>query len=320
VNAIDLVAARLADPPSGWSIGASGVLAEFMRDPGEPFEGGRLRVVTARGAIRVEPDTATRALAYEVLSAQAGLWHHGVLFTLPAAAAAMPVRTVVTELGPDRDAIRPQDRPAVLFDLGLGSAAFAFCVRTHDGALVDALRRLAGAGLFTGDRALSARLVAASPHRVAISRLARIEVYQPIAPQGGTTPSGPHTHLEPRLLRPRRVASSNIPLPPGRAPGLTLYPPHPAKDEAGVQKAFSQAEHAAFQRLLDTFGDPGSVAAKAALRAAIERGEPPRAWRAPATRSARQACRILLRQLALAGAPAAALGDWARALEPRRAA
>jgi hypothetical protein len=320
VNAIDLVGAGLADPASGWSIGASGVLAEFMRDPGEPFEGDRLGVVTARGAIRVAPRARMRALAYEVLSAQAGLWHHGVLFTLPAAAAAMPARTAITELGPDRAAIRAADQAATLFDLGLGSAAFAFCVRTGDRALIAALRRAAGEQFCAGARELAAVLVAASPHRVAISRLARIEVYQPIAPEGGATPSGPHTHLMPRLLRPGRAASSNIPLPPGRVPGLTLYPPHPAKDEAGVRKAFSPVEHAAFQWLLQAFGDPPSVAAKAALREAVERGDAPRAWRVPATRNARQACRIALRQLELAGASTAALRDWASALEPRRAA
>jgi hypothetical protein len=320
VNALDLAATRLADPGSGWSIGASGVLAEFMRDPGEPFEGERLRVVTGRGAIRVERCAEMGALAYEVLSAQAGLWHHGVVFTLPEGAAAMPARTSVTELGPDLEAIRPGDRAATLFDLGLGSAAFAFCVRTGERALVDALRRVAGERFLAAGRALAAVLVAASPHRVAISRLARIEVYQPIAPEGGATPTGPHTHLMPRLVRPGRAASSSIPLGPGRLPGLTLYPPHPAKDEAGVRKPFSPAEHAAFQRLLERFGDPAAVAAKVALRAAVERGDPPRAWRVPATRHARQACRIALRQLEAAGAPAAALGDWARALEPRRAA
>ena len=102
VNVIELVAAHLADPASGWSIGASGVLAEFMRDPGEPCERDGFQLVTARGAIRVAPSADLHALAYEVLSAQPGLWHHGVLLSLPAAAAALPMRTVVTELGPVR--------------------------------------------------------------------------------------------------------------------------------------------------------------------------------------------------------------------------
>jgi hypothetical protein len=136
MNAIELAATHLADPASGWSIGASGVLAEFMRDAGEPCERDGFQLVTARGAIRVAPSADLHALAYEVLSAQPGLWHHGILLSLPAAAAALPVRTVVTELGADRDALRDADRSAVLFDLGLGSSAFAFCVRTTDAALM----------------------------------------------------------------------------------------------------------------------------------------------------------------------------------------
>jgi hypothetical protein len=320
VNAIELVAAHLADPASGWSIGASGVLAEFMRDAGEPCERDGFQSVTARGAIRVAPSADLHALAYEVLSAQPGLWHHGVLLSLPAATAALPVRTVVTELGPDRDAIGAADRAAVLFDLGLGSTAFAFCVRTSDAALVRTLRRAAGRGFLAAGRDLAATLVATSPHRVAISRVARIEVYQSIAAAGGATPSGPHTHLMPRLLRPARGASANIPLAPERISGLSLYPAHPAKDAAGAKKPFSLLEHAVFQRVLATFGDPVSLAAKTELLAAVERGDSPAAWRAPGKRNARQACRIALRQLRLLGEPAAALADWEQALKGRRAA
>jgi hypothetical protein len=320
VNAIELAATHLADPASGWSIGASGVLAEFMRDAAEPCERDGFRVVTARGAIRMDPSTDLTALAYEVLSAQPGLWHHGILLSLPAAAAALPVRTVVTELGPDRDAIRDADRAAVLFDLGLGSSAFAFCVRTTDAALMRTLRRAAGSGFLAAGRDFAATLVAASPHRVAVSRAARIEVYQSIAAAGGATPSGPHTHLMPQLLRPARGVSANIPLAPGWLPALTLYPPHPAKDGAGANKPFSHAEQAAFQRLLAAFGNPVSVAAKTALAAAIARGDPPAAWRAPGTRNARQACRIALRQLRHAGTPGAVLADWEQAVDGRAAA
>ena len=317
MNAIELVTAHLADSASGWSIGASGVLAEFIRDAGEPCERDGFQVATARGAIRVDPSADLSALAYEVLSAQPGLWHHGVLFSLPAAAAALPVRTVITELGPDRDAISEADRAAVLFDLGLGSGAFAFCVRTSDVALLRTLRRAAGRGFLAAGRDLATTLVAASPHRVAISRVARIEVYQPIAAEGGATPSGPHTHLMPRLLRPARGASANIPLPPGWTPGLTLYPSHPAKDAAGAKKPFSHAEHAVFQRLFATFGDPVSVAAKSDLIAAIERGESPAAWHAPGTRNARQACRIALRQLRQMDAVSPALRAWEAAIEQK---
>jgi hypothetical protein len=309
-----LAAAHLASPGSGWSIGTYGVLAEFAREAGEPCDPAGLQVVTARGAIRIEANPAAGALAYEVLSVQPALWHHGVLFTLPEASAAMPARDAITELGPDRKAVRAADRAAVLFDLGLGSPAFGFCVRTADPALAARLRAAAGTPLLAAGAALARALVDASPHRVAFSRLARIEVYQPIAPAGGATPSGPHTHLMPRLLRPRQSHSANIRLPAGVVPGLTLYPPHPAKDEAGVRKPFSPAEHDAFQSVFDRFADAEAREAKAAVIAAIERGDPPE--RKPATRIGRQAARIALRQLRLAGRSGAALAAWERALEP----
>jgi hypothetical protein len=312
--ALELAAEHLAAAASSWSIGTYGVLAEFAREAGEPCDRGDLQVVTARGAIRIEANPAAAALAYEVLSVQPALWHHGVLFSLPEAAAALPARSAITELGPDRAAIRDGDRAAVLFDLGLGSPAFAFCVRTADPALAATLRRAAGTPLLAAGRELAGALIAASPHRVAFSRLARIEVYQPIAPEGGATPTGPHTHLLPRLLRPRQSHSANIRLPAGAVPGLTLYPPHPAKDEAGVRKPFSHGEHAAFQSVFARFADAEARTAKAAVIAAIERGDPPA--HKPATRIGRQAARIALRQLRLAGGTGPALAAWERALEP----
>jgi hypothetical protein len=315
MEAIELAAAHLADPASSWSIGASGVLAEFAREADEPCALEALQAVTVRGAIRVEWLPALRALAYEVLSARPALWHHGVLFNLPAAAGTLPVRAVVTELGPDAGAIRAEDRDARLFDLGLGSAAFAFCVRTRDAALIRSLRRTEGAVFLADGRELAVALVAASPHRVAFSRVARIEVYQPIAPEGGATPTGPHTHFIPRLIRAGRPASANIPLAAGEVPGLTLYPPHPAKDAVGRPKRFSHGEHAAFQRVLARFGDAAAAAAKADLIGAVERGEPPERWRAPPTRGARHACRIALRQLRQSGTVLPALPGWERAMD-----
>jgi len=313
-DALELIAEHLASPASGWSIGTYGVLAECAREAGEPCDRSGPQVVTARGAIRVQANPAVIARAYEVLSVQPSLWHHGVLFSLPERESAMPARRTITELGPDRDAIRPDDRAGVLFDLGLGSPAFAFCVRTSDPALAGTLRRVDGAALLAAGREVAGVLVAASPHRVAFSRLARIEVYQPIAPEGGATPTGPHTHLLPRLLRPLQSHSSNIRLPAGVVPGLTLYPPHPAKDAAGVPKPFSGDEHGAFRAVFGRFADPEARAAKDAAVSAISRGEPPE--HKPATRIERQAARIALRQLRLAGLAGPALEAWEQALEP----
>src|SRR5262245_5959370 len=314
MDALDLVASHLARPASGWSIGTYGVLAEFAREAGEPCDRDRLQTVTARGSIRVAANPAVTARAYEVLSVQPSLWHHGVLFSLPERESALLARRTITEPGPDRAAIRADDRAAVLSDLGLGSPAFAFCVRTSDPALIATLRRAEGAALLAAGRELAGALVAASPHRVAFSRLARIEVYQPIAPEGGATPTGPHTHLLPRLLRPLQSHSANIRLAAGTVPGLALYPPHPAKDQPGVRKPFSGDEHGAFQAVFGRFADPEARAAKDAVLSAFERGEPPE--RKPATRIGRQAARITLRQLRVAGRAGPLLDAWERALEP----
>ncbi len=214
-------------------------------------------------------EPAIRALAYETLSVQPGLWHHGIVFCLPRHRAAMPGRCLVTELGPDCDAIRGEDRGATLFDLGIGAAAFDFCVRTREPALVRSLRRAGGLHLLDARHHLARVLVEASPHRIAVSRLARIEVYQRIAPSDGATPTGPHTHFIPRLLRLARTHSANIGVAPGWVPGLALHPPHPARDELGRAKPFAPAAHAAFQRLLARFGAPDARAAKAELLGAV---------------------------------------------------
>jgi hypothetical protein len=314
-EALELAAASLQDPAASWSVGTFGALAEFARAADEACEIDDLTVVTGRGGIRVARAPEVRALAYEALSALPGQWHHGVFFCLRRAIAEAAPRRAITELGPDRDAIRAEDRDAILFDLGLGAASFFFCVRTRDAALLAELRRAAGTRLLDPPRGVARLIVEASPHRVAVTRLARVEVYQPIARENDRTPSGPHTHLIPSLLRPALTHSANVAVPAGWVPVLALYPVHPAKDEAGKPKPFEPGAHAAFQALFARYGDPAARAAKAALLAAIERGLPPTPRRLPASRTARAASRIALRQLRLAGAESPALEEWERALE-----
>ena len=312
---LELVATHLRDPASTWSVGTFGVLAEFAREPDETCAIDDLTVVTARGAIRVAREPEVRALAYEALSAQPGQWHHGVFFCMRRAQTELAPRRAIVELGPDRDAIRAADRDAHLFDLGLGATSFAFCVRTADPALVAELRRAAGTRLLDPPRGVARLIMEASPHRVAVTRLGRIEVYQPIARADGRTPSGPHTHLIPSLLRPALTHAANIAVPAGWVPVLALYPVHPARDEAGNPKPFDPDTHAAFQALVARYGDPAARVAKATVLAAIERGVPPSARRLPTSRRGRAASRIALRQLRQSGADSAVLEDWERALE-----
>ena len=87
-------------------------------------------------------------------------------------------RAVLTEIGPDHGALRAEDRTAALFDLGLGTLQLDACVRSGDAATVAALRNWVGQSLFAHGNGAMAVILAASPHRVFVSRVGRIEVFR----------------------------------------------------------------------------------------------------------------------------------------------
>ena len=256
-----LLSGHLREPTSSWSVGEFGVLAEFHHAGREGVGAGRHTATTSGGGIRLQPRADVRVLAYETPSPNPRLWNHGIAFCLPEEAATMDRRAGVTELGGDRDALLEGARDELLFDLGLGRRCVNFCVRTSDQALIGLLRAARGRSVLD-DAALSAAIVAASPVRVVESRLARIEISNPIPAPGGVSPDGPHTHLMPELIRRGRTHDANIPVPAGFLPCLTLYPAHPARDAEGRERAFDARMHAAYQQLLAQYGDPDYVAAK----------------------------------------------------------
>jgi hypothetical protein len=119
----------------------------------------------------------------------------------------------VTAMPADPGALRPADATAVLVDLAVGHPAAAFCVRTADAELVDLLRVLEGRGWAEALDAVGPRLVAASPHRVVIGPLGRIEVFNPIPARSDVSPEGCHTHLLPALLATGREVAEGGELP-----------------------------------------------------------------------------------------------------------
>lgn len=266
VNASEtLLAEHLCDPTSSWSVGEFGVLAEFHHTSRSTNSGtqtlDRFTTVTAGGAMRVGPLPGVRVLAYETPSPNRRLWNHGIAFCLPESEAQMDCRAGVTELGPDREAILAADRQALLFDLGLARRSVNFCVRTTDPALIALLRGAQGRSVLDQPE-LNSAIVAAGPARVVESRLARVEISNPIPPPDGVSPDGPHTHLMPGLIRRGRTHDANIPVPAGTLVCLTLYPAHAARDAEGRERPFDAERHAAYQRLLERYGDPDYVAAK----------------------------------------------------------
>ena len=138
---------HVQDPHASWSCGRFGAIAEFHRDADEPVEIASQPAIvaaTSRGAIRIELLPALRPVAYETISKCIESWGQGVALCLPRDLALMSGRTVVTELGPDIDAVRPQDRDAFLFDLGIGGPQSEICVRSADPEAIALLRSACG--------------------------------------------------------------------------------------------------------------------------------------------------------------------------------
>ena len=266
-----LLRAQLADPACTWSLGGYGAAATFARDPAEPahrLDGGTFGLVTARGAIVLTVPPDLKPFAYE--TGFTGGWSHAVALCLPASACAMGRRGVLTELGPDGGAARPQDRGALLFDLGLGLAAADACLRVADPALIGRLRAGLGRPVLDPDHPAGPVLAATAPHRVFLTRLGRIESYGPDTAEGGRDP-GPRSHIVPDLLSLKRTHAATAPIPSGWVPCGALDPAHPVRDRSGRAIPFDATRHAAFGCLLDAWGDPALVA----LRRAVLAGEDP---------------------------------------------
>lgn len=259
----DLMAKALEDPSTTWSFGSFGAVASFLRDAAEearPLPDARMGLTTARGAIALDPDADCRPVAYETGFAFG--WSHTVALCLPDDACAMNRRSVITELGPDHHAAKPEDRDGIVFDLGLNLLAVDACIRTKDPGTIALLRRAAGENLFGPGDPIAAQLVAADPHRVFVTRIGRIEVFSPIRIEAGSAPVGPRTHLLPNILRLGRTYPATAPIPPGWVPCGAIHPPHPCRDSAGGRIPFRRERHEAFQGMLARWGDPDLLAAK----------------------------------------------------------
>jgi hypothetical protein len=308
----DLIAKHIEDPDAQWSLGTFGGIAEFARDRGEDVAielGDRsLSAVTSRGGIRISPSPAITPFASESITRLG--WAHRVSLCLPEQDCAMNGRKVLTEIGPDDAPLRDSDRGAIVFDLGLDVKHADLCIRVADPAVAAELRKCVGQNVFDPANPAMRIILAASPHRVFVSRIGRAEVYQPIPSANGKSPDGPHTHVLPKLLQHRRTHAATEPVPDGFVPCAHLYPQHPIKDAFGREKLFDDASHHAFQELLEKFGAPEAAALKARVTALVEAGQGPESMAAALDRLSRTAVRVALRQLKAKGHASPALNAW----------
>ena len=269
---------RLSDARCGWSAGTFGAIAEFRRDAGEPCrieeDTRAITVSTPRGALRLALSDAMRAIAFESPAAGRS-WQRTVALCLPDDAASMHGRRAVTELGADGDAVHEADRDARLFDLGFGCRSADLCVRTADPS----------------------------------TRLARIEVLQPIPPPHGVSPDGPHTHVLPALMREGRTHTATHPIPRGWTPCVSLHLPVEGDGDAAD----------GFEQVLGRWGVPSLIAFSHAVRRALDDRSADGPGVTTATRHERLVARVAIRQWTARAGPDAALPDWARAFGAREA-
>lgn len=304
----------MGDPDAQWSAGTFGAIAEFLRDHGEEarviLEARALSAATSRGAVAIAAHRDLRLVAYETISRSAGIWRHAIALCLPEGVCAMNRRRVVTELGPDGAAVREADRSGILFDLGLGLSQTDACVRTSDAALIGALRASAGKDLFAADNPVLMDILRASPHRVFVTPVARVEVFQPIPPPHGKSPLGPHTHILPKLLRANRTHAATSPIPVGLVPCAHVYPAHAVLDAEGLPRPYDEARQIAFDALLAKYGVPELVAVQHQVMQRVAAGAAPDSLRLPADKFARTSVRVTLRKLKASGLTSPALAAW----------
>ncbi len=295
------LAALVADPANGWSIGSFGAIGEFMRDADEPasiHHGDNLiEVVTPRGAMRICGTADLGAFAWDSLSADGESWGHGMAVCAPVPET--PHRAIHA-LGIDTQALRPDDRTHCLFGLGVGHGAVEMALRTDDADLLAAMEAAEGTP-FIGNAELMAHVLRAQPHRVLLSPIGRIEIFQPVPPPDGKSPEGPHTHLLPKLVAKGRPHFSNIPIPEGWQSILNIHPRSPWRNALGERHDYRADIDAAFTPLLARYGLAGDHAVEQHLRIAIERGANPEFADWPDTRRGRTKARIVLRRMATEG-------------------
>ena len=232
-NIVDHLAKHIKNPESSWSMGSYGAVAEFFQDADEALDSNttdELVQITPRGGIRLEVSEDLGICAYEILNSH-GIARQHIALCLPEESSRMSANDVLTEMGTDSAALSDNARDKTLFDLGvssLGSGCFQldFCIRTGDSNLIDFLRDHCGSSIFEHGSPVFGKLMEAQPHRVAITRLGRIEVYQVIGGEqtDDSTPEGPHTHLLPELLRLNLTHSADTPIKEGWVPCAFLYP------------------------------------------------------------------------------------------------
>ena len=279
----ECLAAQMADAETQWSLGTFGAIAEFARDPDEAAD---LRY----GATHILGDHRPRRHTHHAACRYAPVrirdHDQGKLEpprgTLPAAGALRhePPCGADRARARFRGAARRRPRAAFCSISGIDALQIDACVRVSDPAVAAQLRAYCGQPTFAPGNPAAGLLLAHSPHRVFVSRIGRIEVYQPIPPRPwqarkARTPTFCSTCCATGapMRRPSRF-------PKASCLALIFIPPTRQRTRrAGAGRSIRAAtplpSHAA------SFGDPKSVALKQRVLAAVAAGEDLQSFRSP---------------------------------------
>ena len=219
----DWVAETITARKGTWVTGMPGGAAEFpclagrevAVETGSDFVVGRAQDAN----FRLRITDKVRAFAFED--------DGPIVLGFPRGRVTLVTASVFTPLGSDIDAIDEKHSTHELFEFGLGRRASRFCVRTDDPALIATLRTFSGKPWAEMLAQAGAEIIAKSPARVVESQLARIEVFSPIPPPGGTSSPGAHTHLLPQFLATGEEIPAALSLPDYAAPLAIFYPGKP---------------------------------------------------------------------------------------------
>jgi hypothetical protein len=213
------VADTMAPDGGAWVGGVYRAVAEFSIGADESVEvvesEGCLVARTSRAAMRIHVSDHVRALAFT---------NNGVIvLAVPRGRAPAFEHQGLIAMGLTP---RPfgQTTARDTYDFGFGFGCSGFGIRTTDASLRHVLDGSVGHRWPELLAAAGRQILEASPSRVVIKPVGRIEVSTPIPLPGTETPPGPHTHFLPPLLAAARETAPGMDLPQACAPCVTYYP------------------------------------------------------------------------------------------------
>jgi len=312
-DVIALIHGQLASNNAAFSIGVMGAIGEYFKADSEPqikFHKNGGTAQTWGGGISINLPRDVTVTAYESVSGAGHRWTQGVLFSYPKEQAALvpPAyfsKTVLREIGPDKNALGRENVGSPLFDLGVGVDHFSFGIRIENKNLEAMSRDVVGIDLFSNAPNVLKSVMEIEPNRVVQSKFGRIEATNPFM-----NLDGPHTHIVPSMFAAGVTHAATLPVPDGHVLCLTLHPQAPWVLADGRPCDFNRDAYDDFQIIFDKFGPYDLRNEKRRLLQAIQDDMLPADYIAAASKPARLQARAVLRQLQQIAPQSKNLKDW----------